>query len=219
MNNKIPLSRFEDIVVQELKDEILVCDTKYNQVFCLNQTAGEVWKLCDGKKNYREIAKELSKKMKVDFTEELVLFTLGELSKQNLLVNQINTNDLFGEFSRREVIKKIGLTSMVAIPLISSVVMPQAMHAASSCNNDTDCGAGECCDTTTNTCNTTGSFGCVCSGGGDCLNFCCTTNIGVCNDPPTATCGGGVDCPAPYICCVNPTTGPAGSNCSCDGFC
>lgn len=220
MNNMLPCARFENLVVQELKDEVLVCDLKSNQVFCLNQTAGEVWKLCDGKTEVKDISQILSRKLKTNVSDEMVLFSLNELSKHDLLADKVSSEIIAG-FSRREVIKQIGLSSMIALPLISSVVMPRAVHAASSCNNDSECAVGECCNTTINACNTAGSNGCICSSSGDCDSRCCTVNTGVCNDrDPFASCGGGVDCPAPFICCTDFNRGAIGDfNCSCDGRC
>lgn len=220
MKIKAPFARFENIVVQELKDEILICDTKNNQVFCLNSTAGEVWKLCDGHTEVKAMAQILSRKLKANVSEEMILFSLTELAKHNLLIKKSYVEDSFSGFSRREVIKRIGLGSMIALPLISSVVMPRAIHAASSCIDDSECVSGECCNTLNNACVTSGENGCVCTRNRNCNSSCCTVNTGVCSDPTFDTCGGGVDCPAPYICCNNFNTGSIGSfRCSCDGFC
>lgn len=153
MKNTLPLARFENIVVQEIKDEVLICDTKSNQVFCLNQTAGEVWKLCDGKTETNEIAKILSKKLKMDVSEDLILFSLIELSEKNLLTKKITAKENFQRFSRREVVRRIGLSSMIALPIITSVIMPKAIHAQSvECQDNFDCGFPLYCDLTTNTC-------------------------------------------------------------------
>lgn len=94
MDRQLPLTRCESIIVQELEGEILLCDTTKNQVFCLNQTAAEVWKLCDGESEPKEIAGILSKKLKTKVSEEVVLFALNELSGQGLLTKKIITKDL-----------------------------------------------------------------------------------------------------------------------------
>jgi hypothetical protein len=221
MNIMLPCARFEDLVVQELKDEVLVCDLKSNQVFCLNQTAGEVWKLCDGKNNVKTISQILSRKLKADFSDEMVLFSLSELSKHDLLMNKVS-NEIIAGLTRREVIKHIGLSSMIALPLISSVVMPKAAQAASvtTCNNDGDCLSGaECCHIANQVCISlsggSNSIGCACSSCGDCDSNCCfngvCSNGNACETP--VTCGLNVACPPPFICC-NPSNPADDSNCS-----
>ena len=209
MKNALPLARFENIVVQELKDEVLICDTKSSQVFCLNQTAGEVWKLCDGKTETNEIAKILSKKLKANFSEELVLFSLAELSNYDLLKNNFFTEELFAKKSRREVVRKIALSSMLALPLISSVVMPSAIQAASgnACTSDNDCVDGTCCHLANQVCISSNiRTGCACvdcfdclSGSGCCFNGICVENASICDT--NATCGATLACPGGFNCC------------------
>ncbi|MEO8573991.1 MAG: hypothetical protein ABI481_08470, partial [Pyrinomonadaceae bacterium] len=60
--------------------------------------------------------------------------------ENNLLEKSIPSS--FAGTSRREVIKKIGLASMVAIPVIASLVAPQSALAAASCTcvSPTSCG-------------------------------------------------------------------------------
>lgn len=199
----LPQARFEAIVVQELRDEVLVCDTKNNRVFCLNQTAGEVWKLCDGKTDVSRISTVLSKQFRAKISEEIVLLALEQLSKENLLVHKISTTKLYNDVSRREVIKRIGLSSMIALPLVSSVVMPTAAQAQSGCSivipiaqgcpcsaND-DCDAGLFCadDDTCQPPPTTPCDGDI--GGCPVGGFCCPTRLFCCNPGIGDTCSGG----------------------------
>lgn len=148
-----PKARLENIIVQEVETETLICDLTENRVFCLNSTAGEVWKLCDGKTNIWQIADKLSRRTNSLANEELVLLTLRELSSKRLLSQKIETSQLFGNLSRRDVVKKIGLTSMIALPIITSVLMPQAVNAQSaslvngqSCSSNSQCLSSFCAD-------------------------------------------------------------------------
>lgn len=152
MQNK-PLARYENIVVQELSNEILVCDLNDNRILCLNKTAGEVWRLCDGEKDTSQISEILSKKFRADFTEEMVLLSLDKLNTENLLQSKLSNLGLFQESSRREIIRRIGLASLIALPLISSVVMPTALQAQSAgsvsignaCSSTPQCQSGLFC--------------------------------------------------------------------------
>jgi len=131
-----PLSRNTNIVVQDLESEVLIYDLNINQAFCLNATAGLVYQLCDGKKTVAEIRYEMSERLRTLVSEDLVWLALEKLKKDNLLENADELTDHFSGMSRREVIKRVGLTSMAALPLISSVVAPTAL-AAQSGSTDT----------------------------------------------------------------------------------
>ena len=187
MKNETPIARFENIIVQELPDEILVCDTITNRMFCLNQTAAEVWKLADGTRNIKEISRLLSRKFKSNVSEELVSFALVELSKETLLVEKIPMSASFQNLSRREVIRRVGLASMIALPLVSSLTMPtaaRAMSGAVPCQDDFDCDGG-CCDIS-GFCAAAGSSGCFCFDDRDCASNCCDIGNNVCTDDTSA---------------------------------
>ena len=176
-----PKARNINIVVQELKYEMLICDLSNNRVFCLNITAGEVWKLCDGTNDIPNIARILSKKLRGNVSEEMVLFSLDELAKENLLEQKVSVNKVFHGVSRREVIRRLGFASMVALPIITSVTMPYATQAASvlsaldgPCIVNSDCQSGLQC-APGNVCKrVTGSF---CSSAAECANGFCTDSI------------------------------------------
>ena len=63
-------------------------------------------------------------------SEDLVWFALNQLEKEKLLNEEKEIVNKFEGLSRREVIKKIGLTSMIALPIVASLVAPSAIHAA-----------------------------------------------------------------------------------------
>ncbi len=131
--NDYPAARTKDIVVQELGDETLVYDLKINKAVCLNKTSAMVWQHCNGKNDVFAISSILSVQMKSLVSEELVEFALYQLHNEKLLENQLEFNGRFRTQSRREVIKKIGLSSAVALPLIGSIVAPTAGQAQSGC--------------------------------------------------------------------------------------
>ena len=125
-----PKARQNDIVIKELEGEILIYDLNSKKVFCLNEASALIWQACDGKRSVSEITNVISKKLKTEVNEDLVWLALDRLKKENLITN---SDDIIGNFnglSRREVIKKIGFSSMVAIPIITSIVAPTAVQAA-----------------------------------------------------------------------------------------
>jgi hypothetical protein len=137
-NSEFPLARTSGLVVQEMPDELLVYDLNSNRAHCLNQTSASVWKACDGKTSVRDIASLFGS----GADEDLVWLAIDQLNENDLLENEIRSK-FHGE-SRREVLKKIGLASVIAIPVIASLVAPQNALAAQSCNcvNNNQCISG-----------------------------------------------------------------------------
>jgi hypothetical protein len=137
-----PSVRRNDIIIQEIKGEILIYDLKINKAYCLNETATLVYQLCDGNNSIPEISKRLSGKLKAPVTEDFVHFALAQLKQDDLLDNSREIITNFEGLSRREVIRKIGFASIVALPVISSLVAPTAASAQSGicgCVNPGDC--------------------------------------------------------------------------------
>lgn len=172
--NYLPLARMNDLVVQNLDTEILIYDLKINKVFNLNKTLKIIYEACNGKTTLDEL------KAKYNFTDDLIFLALDELNRENLLEQNQPYQSPLANLSRREVIRKIGLASMIALPVISSIVAPTAAHGASlaklfaACSSPSDCasnfctqgpprccvpgtggvrGANVCCDGTTDGCN------------------------------------------------------------------
>lgn len=150
-------SRDRDLVVQELKDETLIYDLTTNKAYCLNETAAFVWKALDGKTEVQTIAADLARKTNNPVNEDIVWLAIDGLKKDNLLTNADELPNRFAGMNRREVVRRIGLASMIALPVIASLVAPTAAMATSgsSCGTTTPVASG---------CPVGGSF----QGGGQC---------------------------------------------------
>jgi hypothetical protein len=134
--NSLPQARHKEIVVQEFENEILIYDLLTKKAYCLNQTAGVVFTLCNGQRTISEISDLMSQKLKTPASEELVWLTINDLRKNRLIENSAQLSQSLTGQTRREMVKKVGLASMVALPLISSVAAPLAAQAQSlSCVN------------------------------------------------------------------------------------
>jgi hypothetical protein len=197
MNNK-PISRKTNIVVQDLENEVLIYDLTINKAFCLNQTSRLVFELCDGKRTIADISDEMSKRLKTLISEDFVYLALDELKKNNLLENSDELTNHFVGMSRREVVKRVGLASMIALPVISSVIAPSAAMAQSGaalgigaiCTTSPQCQSGNCfsgsnptplcCSATTQFFGIpTGDFDCV-PLGANCSQYCCNGGGNIC---------------------------------------
>lgn len=133
-SNKNPLSRKDNLVVQELDGEVLIYDLSENKAFCLNETSALVWQACDGEKTTAEISKFVSEKLNLPANEDLVWFALDQLKKEKLIENSDELPNNFIGMSRREVIKKVGLGTMIALPVVAAIVAPTSVQAQSICN-------------------------------------------------------------------------------------
>lgn len=128
-----PVSRKNDLVVQEIKGEVLVYDLNTHKAYCLNQTSALVWELCDGHRSVAEISRELDKKLNLQTGENVVRLALEQLKREGLLENgELLPVDLNG-INRREVIRQVGLASLVALPVILAIRAPVAAQSFSAC--------------------------------------------------------------------------------------
>lgn len=135
----------------------------------MNETSALVYRLCNGNNSVSEIRQAVSKKLKQPVIEDFVWLVLDQLKKENLLDNSSEINAKFDRFSRREAIKRVGLASMIALPIISSLI---ALTAAMAQSATATCGAlNQSCT------GLGGNRGTCCSG-----LICCCTN-GVCTAP------------------------------------
>jgi hypothetical protein len=140
-----PLMRTERLVVDYLPDEVLVYDLDRQQAHCLNRSAALVWQSCDGKRGTAEIARRLTAESDAPFSEELVLLALNQLEKLQLLECDQTLPAQFPVLSRRQMVRRLGFAAAVAVPLVTSIVAPTAVQAATCippgqpCNPNIDC--------------------------------------------------------------------------------
>lgn len=175
----VPKTRNENIVVQEMEDEVLIYDLMTNKAFCLNETSAMIFQLCDGKNSVAEIADLMSIKLKTLVSEDLVWLALDKLKQDDLLENGESFEIDFKGLNRRQVIKKVGLASMIALPVVASMIAPTAAMSASA-SNCTACTAPSQCSS--NNC-----LNNVCSVGTT-NSFAPNTQLGAAFSVPSATC-------------------------------
>jgi hypothetical protein len=123
--NKLPLARSNNVVVQKMGKEILIYDMNTHKAYNLNETSTVIYNACDGVTSFDTLKSEH------DFTDNLIFLALDELKKENLIEEDKSFSSPFAGISRREAIKKVGLSSMIALPLIASVIVPTAANAQS----------------------------------------------------------------------------------------
>lgn len=169
-----PKSRKKDLVVQEMGDELMVYDMITNKAICLNKTSAFVWQNCDGNRDISQLVKLIKKEFGSSVDEDFVWLALDQLKKENLIDTNIPKS--FNGMSRRDVIKRVGLGTMVALPIVTGLIAPTAAHAGSPvCNAQCQC--------TVNALPTAGVIcqDAVCAAGCECEVVAVTVLGGVCN--------------------------------------
>lgn len=122
----LPKTRTDNLLEQNLDKETLIYDLTADKAFNLNETSTIVYRACSQNLTFKELKRESK------FTDELIYLALDEL-KRNHLITDVNYVSPFTGMNRREVIKKVGLASMVALPIITGLITPTAANAASNC--------------------------------------------------------------------------------------
>jgi hypothetical protein len=142
----IPVSRKDNLVIQELEKEVLIYDLKENKAYCLNETSALVWQACDGKRSVAEISKFVGEKLNLPANEDIVWFALDQLKKEYLIDNGDTLPNQFDGLSRREIVKKVGLGTLVALPIVASLIAPAAAQAQTqNCLTCTKFNQGDVC--------------------------------------------------------------------------
>ena len=174
----LPEARTTEIIEQEADKELLIYDLQINKAYTLNETLKTVFMACDGETTFAEF------KRRTKYTDDLIHFALEELTANNLIENYKTAH--FAGLSRREVIKRVGLTTLTALPIIAALAAPTAATAASL----TVCQRTNCND---------GSQFCNFAPGCGALgaNFVCCSALGSCSCAPDFVClgNGGTICP------------------------
>jgi hypothetical protein len=121
---KHPLARKSDLIQRQLESELMVYDTAKNKAHCLNDTAARVWGACDGRTSVPDIAARLTADLRTPVDEQSVWQALAQLEKNELLEAPVVPPALVRQLGRRHAMRKLAVASVVAVPLVASIVAP-----------------------------------------------------------------------------------------------
>ena len=125
----------EDLILEEVRDELMIYDPQRNKAFCLNQTAAFVWRRSDGTATVAEIARLMEQQLQKPASEQMVWFALDMLSKDGLLAASTIAPAAAVDMSRRKLLRKIG-AGAIALPVVTALlVSPAKAHASSKVSN------------------------------------------------------------------------------------
>lgn len=164
LNNKLkPLARSEGLLIEEVGDELLICDPDSNRAHSLNGFAARVWQACDGETTSEALVAKLGS------DRDSVAHALAELSDRKLLEPTGLPIVANGGVTRRDLgvrAAKVGAAAAiitVALPVAEAAATPTPAQCLLYTDSD--------CDNCTNIC------GCCCCGqsGGGAVNPSCKT--------------------------------------------
>jgi hypothetical protein len=133
MNEWVPDSlapKRKNAVVRQVADELLVYDLETNKAHCLNRIAAEVWMLCDGKTTVAEIVGKVGETATPSVDEAVVELALRRLQKAGLIEQDSSGFEPIIP-SRRVALRKMA-TAALALPLVTTILVPTAAQAASA---------------------------------------------------------------------------------------
>ena len=139
----------KNVIVRELSDECLAYDAETHQAHCLSRTAADVWKLCDGKMRVAEIVRSMMKDSRPAVDEDVVLVALFRLQKCGLLRKPSRGHEQI-LLSRRALVRKMGIAAALAVPVVTTLLVPTAaqaascLHAGRLCTLNSQCCSGSC---------------------------------------------------------------------------
>ena len=134
-----PKARVSDLVIQDSGKELLIYDLKTNTALSLNETSSRIWQRCNGKREAADICSYLEESDSVYVNQDLVLLAIRQLSDADLLAAKMPDSDKSKRVSRRKLLRQIGAGSAVALPIIYSIVAPQAGAAGSIASGGSSC--------------------------------------------------------------------------------
>ncbi|MFT3744311.1 MAG: PqqD family protein [Pyrinomonadaceae bacterium] len=144
-NDVYPQARSEDLVVQNLPGETLVYDLNSHKAHCLNETSAFIWEKCSGELSVEQILEAFESRFGNTSGRELVELGLAQLHERELLIN--NAFPVAELPDRRQMLKRIGLASTIAVPVIASLVAPQnglAIAGNCVCTTPLQCSRAAC---------------------------------------------------------------------------
>ena len=139
-------ARREGFLVEEVGREVLAYDLKRHRVHCLNETAALIWTLCTGRRSVEQIAVSLDIALDHASRETLVRDAIAQFKRQGLVDG---VDSAVSTMSRRDLMRKIGIGALAAgviLPIVTSIMAPAPVYAASCRSNGTGCTfSSQCC--------------------------------------------------------------------------
>ena len=116
----------KEAIVRQVAGEFIIYDKPTEHAHCLNQTAWDVWQLCDGKTTVTAMIQQFG-----PGSDEPVWLSLERLEKAGLLEKASGITEATTSLGRRNAVKKLGIAAAMAFPVIVSIAVPTPAQAQS----------------------------------------------------------------------------------------
>jgi len=124
-----PVARRDGLLTRELADEVLVYERNEHRAHCLNRTAATVFRNADGTRTVADLALLLAPEGDRAAAESVVAEALARLAEAGLLESEPPASG----WSRREMVRRVGIGAALLLPVVASVVAPTPAEAAATC--------------------------------------------------------------------------------------
>jgi hypothetical protein len=124
-----PVARRDGLLTRELPDELLVYERDEHRAHCLNRTAAAVFRNADGTRTVADLALLVAPEGDRAVGEAVVAEALARLAEAGLLEGEPAAKG----WSRREVVRRVGIGAAILLPVVASVVAPTPAEAAATC--------------------------------------------------------------------------------------
>jgi coenzyme PQQ synthesis protein D (PqqD) len=122
----LPEARQENLLIEEVGEELVVYDQDSHRAHRLNRTAGWVWQHCDGRTSLAQLSALVATEFGLPTDEEVVWLALQQLEKIRFLQRPLRHTTKGVKVSRRELVRRLGLASALALllPMVTSITAP-----------------------------------------------------------------------------------------------
>jgi hypothetical protein len=213
-----PLPRIRtDLLKHPLDKQLLVYDTRWDQVHLIDQTTACVMQLLEEGGWTREgITSELAVRLGIDPNPDLLPLALEQLHNTGLLDVPAGTMPEIDGVSRREMLGRLAMAgaAALAIPAVASLTATSGyaqgttpkIGIGGTCTSNGQCISGNCCNgsciVTGGTCAPAGSVpnGGACGADNQCSTAGASCTSGVCKGPTGSACTTAAGCQSNTCC-------------------
>ena len=130
--DELQVSQFRQkkLIARWIGDELVLYEEETSTAHCLNRIAGEMWMACERQSSAVEVAELLRPKWP-DIEEKVAWASLSQMAAVGLLEETTDQESI--SMSRRELIRKLGITTAAVLPIVVTSLLIPPPAAAASC--------------------------------------------------------------------------------------
>ena len=117
-----PLANRDSLLLQNVGDQLVVCDPARKSLHVLSRSAALVWQHCDGHHDVAELAAVVGRELGTAVSDDVILLALQQLEEAELLKTPPLSASRPPSVTRREMVGRAlaGLAAGVMMPVVTS---------------------------------------------------------------------------------------------------